>query len=168
MKTIRLHDAFITPNYFKSLSFSLDLSAYELLTERGISDAKGTATLEIRNSADIVSVRFFGELSYHTVCDRCLKQMEETLSFDYSKDVKIASGEAEDDFEGILLPPDKLFDYEQEVVTEVLISFPAKHLCYEDCKGLCPVCGCNLNEHKCSCVQKELDPRLEVLRNLKW
>ncbi len=166
MKTIRLHNALITPNYFKSISFEIDLSAEELLLERNIHNAKGTVTMEIRNTADIVTVRFFGSLPYNTVCDRCLSDVNEIFSFDYTKDVK--SGPKDETFDGIMLAGDDSFDYEQEVVTEVLISFPAKHLCSEDCKGLCPVCGCNQNEQTCSCVQKELDPRLEVLRNLKW
>lgn len=165
MKTIRLHDAIITPNYFKSISLPLDFSNEELLCERGIYEAKGDATIEIRNTADIVTVRVFGAVDYRTVCDRCLCDLKQTLTFDYTKDVKVTKDE---DFDGIRLAADESFDCEQEVVTEVLISFPAKHLCHEDCKGLCPVCGCNLNEQKCSCVQKELDPRLEVLRNLKW
>ena len=165
MKTIRLHDAIITPNYFKSFSLPLDFSNEELLSERGIQGAKGNATIEIRNTADIVTVRVFGQVDYRTVCDRCLCDLNQTLTFDYTKDVKVTKDE---DFDGIRLAADESFDCEQEVVTEVLISFPAKHLCREDCKGLCPVCGCNLNEQKCSCVQKELDPRLEVLRNLKW
>ena len=166
MKKIRLHEALITTGYFKSISFPLDLTEQELLTERRISDAKGEATMEIRNSADIVTVRFFGEIGYKTECDRCLEQMVQTLVFDYTKDVKKAI--EDDEFDGILLSGDESFDYEQEVVTEVLLSFPAKHLCQEDCKGLCPVCGCNLNERECSCNKKVPDPRLEALRNLKW
>ena len=166
MKTIRLHEALITPGYFKSISFPLDLSEQELLTERRITDARGEATMEIRNSADIVTVRFFGEIGYKTECDRCLVQLEKKLIFDYIKDVKKSCEDSE--FDGILLSGDESFDYEQEVVTEVLLSFPAKHLCDEDCKGLCPVCGCNLNERECACEKKVPDPRLEVLRNLKW
>ncbi len=166
MKTIRLHNALITPNYFKSVAFDIDLSTQELLLERGIQDAKGRVTMEIRNTADIVTVRFFGDISYVTRCDRCLCDLNRVFTFDYIKDVK--TGPKDDEFDGIMLAGDESFDYEQEVVTEVLISFPAKHLCSDDCKGLCPVCGCNQNEQECSCVQKELDPRLEVLRNLKW
>lgn len=165
MKTIRLHDALITPNYFKSISFPLELSREELLTERGITDAHGQATLEIRNTADIVTVRVFGSVDYKTFCDRCLKVIEQKLTFDYTKDVKV---QADDEFDGILLSADESFDYELEVITEVLLSFPAKHLCREDCKGLCPVCGCNQNDKKCSCEQRVPDPRLAALRDLKW
>ncbi len=166
MKTIRLHEALISPGYSKTISFPLDLSDQALLIERGILDAKGEATMCIRNSADIVTVRFFGEIKYKTECDRCLTPMAQVLVFDYTKDVKKICDD--EDFDGIILSADESFDYEQEVVTEVLLSFPAKHLCVDDCKGLCPVCGCNLNERECSCDKRVPDPRLEVLRNLKW
>ena len=37
-------------------------------------------------------------------------------------------------------------------------------VCDEDCKGLCPKCGKNLNQGECGCVVKEVDPRLAVLQ----
>lgn len=50
---------------------------------------------------------------------------------------------------------------------EFALSLPVKPLCREDCKGLCPTCGANLNEGSCGCVRDEGDPRLAVLRSLK-
>ncbi|MBI5671181.1 MAG: DUF177 domain-containing protein [Chloroflexi bacterium] len=49
---------------------------------------------------------------------------------------------------------------------EVLIIASRGLLCREDCKGLCPTCGTNLNESTCDCVQTAVDPRLAQLRNL--
>lgn len=43
-------------------------------------------------------------------------------------------------------------------------SLPMKVLCREDCKGLCSVCGCNLNETVCNCDTEVYDPRLAILR----
>lgn len=48
----------------------------------------------------------------------------------------------------------------------VMLSLPIKRLCREDCRGLCQVCGRNLNEGECGCVVEDIDPRLEVLRTL--
>jgi len=42
-----------------------------------------------------------------------------------------------------------------------------KKLCKEDCKGLCPRCGKNLNEDNCICTEKEIDPRWEPLEKLR-
>jgi len=49
---------------------------------------------------------------------------------------------------------------------EVLIITSRGLLCREDCKGLCPNCGTNLNNETCDCVQDAGDPRLAQLRNL--
>ena len=46
------------------------------------------------------------------------------------------------------------------------IELPFRLLCREDCKGLCPVCGANLNEMTCNCNTKQIDPRLEKLKML--
>lgn len=54
-----------------------------------------------------------------------------------------------------------------DLLLELLeLNFPSKFLCSDDCLGLCPTCGKNLNEGPCTCVKKELDPRLEPLRKL--
>ena len=46
------------------------------------------------------------------------------------------------------------------------VAIPMKPLCTPDCKGLCPVCGVNLNLETCTCERDRLDPRLEILKGL--
>lgn len=50
---------------------------------------------------------------------------------------------------------------------QVLLALPMNAICREDCKGLCAQCGQNLNEKKCGCEPKVVDPRLAVLKNIK-
>ena len=50
---------------------------------------------------------------------------------------------------------------------QTLLGLPTRPLCQEDCRGLCPVCGNNLNSTKCDCRMSIPDPRLVVLRSLK-
>jgi uncharacterized protein len=47
-----------------------------------------------------------------------------------------------------------------------LLELPMQHFCREDCKGLCPNCGKNLNEGACECPADDTDPRLSILRDL--
>jgi uncharacterized protein len=55
----------------------------------------------------------------------------------------------------------------EDVVREqVLLSLPSRTLCTEDCKGLCPRCGQNLNQAKCTCDSVPADPRWNALRGL--
>jgi uncharacterized protein len=44
---------------------------------------------------------------------------------------------------------------------------PLNPLCREDCKGLCPQCGTNLNTETCDCAQEWEDPRLAALKQFQ-
>jgi uncharacterized protein len=53
------------------------------------------------------------------------------------------------------------------VAEQLILALPSRALCREDCQGLCPRCGINLNFNGCDCAQPAGDPRLAVLRGLK-
>jgi uncharacterized protein len=54
-----------------------------------------------------------------------------------------------------------------EVVRQALfLAMPMNPICKDDCAGLCPQCGSNLNQEQCQCERDTVDPRLEVLRQL--
>jgi uncharacterized protein len=61
----------------------------------------------------------------------------------------------------------KVIDLDPLVREQLVLSLPAYPVCREDCKGLCPVCGANLNERECGCDRHVPDPRLAGLKNLK-
>ncbi len=48
----------------------------------------------------------------------------------------------------------------------ILLSLPVQPLCHEDCRGLCPHCGADLNQGACACTETRTDPRLQALRKL--
>ena len=50
---------------------------------------------------------------------------------------------------------------------QILLAIPMTPLCREECKGLCPVCGADLNAGECSCERGEIDPRWSALADLK-
>lgn len=95
-------------------------------------------------------------------CARCMKpveeafcvKMEETLA---QEGTQAAENEDVIVFSGYSVPLDEI------VLNSILISMPVRYLCREDCKGLCPTCGKDLNEGDCGCKREEIDPRLEVL-----
>lgn len=61
----------------------------------------------------------------------------------------------------------KHIDLDPIVREQVLLAVPMNAVCREDCKGLCPSCGQNLNEGKCGCDTRQVDPRLAALKNIK-
>ena len=79
-------------------------------------------------------------------CDRCLGGFEKNLFLDFEEEVAPAPN---DEYEFTYrMPRLKLDDV---IETYLLTNFPSKILCKEDCKGLCPKCGENLNDRDCKC-----------------
>ena len=108
-------------------------------------------------------------LSVIIPCDRCLEDVKREFELNCVKHVDVGLSDAElteeldesNFIDGYHLDVDKLLFH------EILSSWPTKVLCREDCKGLCPKCGTNLNESTCNCSQeKEVDSRLSVLLTL--
>jgi len=62
---------------------------------------------------------------------------------------------------------DQVADLTDMVRQELLLALPMKPLCSEECKGLCPRCGVNLNIETCDCRVKGMDSRWEGLKDLK-
>lgn len=100
-------------------------------------------------------------------CARCNKPVELPLQLTVSqrfarKDNPDAAWE-EDDTEPIT---NDRVDLEDVIFHEIQLSIPMKVLCREDCKGLCPVCGQDLNVGCCHCETRETDPRWDALKDL--
>lgn len=107
-------------------------------------------------------------------CDRCLEEVPTTIHFDIDKDLPL-NGEtvehaSEDDSEDEMDDTDYLIgfnlDIDRLVYREILVNWPMKVLCKEDCKGICKVCGHNLNKGECGCQRTELDPRMAAIQDV--
>jgi len=61
----------------------------------------------------------------------------------------------------------KVIDLDPFVREQILLALPGYPLCKDDCKGLCPACGANLNDRECGCDRHVPDPRWAALRNVK-
>lgn len=58
-------------------------------------------------------------------------------------------------------------DLDPVVREQVYLFLPMKCICREDCKGICPNCGRNLNQEECACTTKTAHPAFQVLKTLK-
>ena len=108
-----------------------------------------------------------GSVDMNIPCDRCLKPVLTSVSFDIDKDIDMqeTSGEIEDEEEKDYIDGYNL-DVDKLVFGEILLLIPGKTLCKEDCKGLCLRCGANLNEGECGCDRESLDPRMSVFKDI--
>ena len=87
-------------------------------------------------------------------CDRCLTQATKNQVHEF-----------EEEFDKAAVAED-LINVTELLRDELLAGQPMKNLCKADCKGLCPVCGANLNDGECGCKKFTIDPRLAALEDL--
>lgn len=119
---------------------------------------------EIANHAGVVTLDAVVSFTLSYDCDRCAAPTEKTMRVPmYHTLLRELSNDA--DWEDYIVVPDLQLDLTALVREDVLLSLPTKLLCKEDCQGLCPTCGKNLNDGPCGC-KKEIDPRLEGLLSL--
>ena len=103
------------------------------------------------------------------VCDRCLKPFKREVKENVHLFFRIVEPGEDVVFENeedviILREDEKDFDLSPIVAEYLSLSLPIKILCHEDCKGLCPVCGADLNIESCSCDREIIDSRWEGLK----
>jgi len=107
-------------------------------------------------------------LEFRASCDRCLTDVPVILNLDSERMVLSPEAEAkeEDDADEGGFMKDYQLDVEAFVQHEILVSWPTKILCKEDCKGICPVCGQDLNLGECGCDTFVPDPRMAVIQDI--
>lgn len=119
---------------------------------------------EITVRAGVVQLAAHATFVFHGRCDRCLSSFERTYDVPLEHTL-VATLEDEENDDYILLDQYQL-DLADLTMADILLELPYKNLCREDCQGLCPMCGKNLNEGLCGCTRKSVDPRLAVLGQL--
>ena len=151
-----------TPGKRLDFQFELDLSDMEFSGRYPISRPVAVSG-EVRNTAGILELTLNARSTLDAVCDRCGK------AFVQEKDVLFACMLAEElqneENDEIVLLEDGMVDVGDLARTAFILDMDTKTLCSEDCKGLCPRCGADLNLGPCSC-KKETDSRLAVLAKL--
>lgn len=98
-------------------------------------------------------------------CNRCLVETRKEFSHSISH-VLVNKLNDEEDFDDYIVVEGETLDLDELIYSDIILLIPQKYLCSEDCKGLCPTCGKNLNEGECACSKQQIDPRLEALRQL--
>ena len=116
------------------------------------------------NRAGLVKLSLATSFNFQKPCDRCGTDVNREFHYNFEHyPVTSLSGDQNDDY---IETPDYTIDIDGLVRDDILLELPSKYLCSDECKGLCPKCGANLNEKACGCTAKETDPRLEALRKL--
>ncbi|MGN1180499.1 MAG: YceD family protein [Suilimivivens sp.] len=165
---INLTDVFTSEGKVKKLSVSYDQESYSYMgSDFPVSDKSDIAITLTNIGTGCVLVEGNLELTLTIPCDRCLQSVMVPLSVAFTH--QVLSPEKED---AVSEEEDQNFvsgyelDTEALINNEILINMPVKVLCREDCKGICPVCGHNLNEGECGCDRFVPDPRMAAIKDI--
>ena len=159
---IDLKPILYAPGKHLDFQFSLDLSDMEFAGRYPISrpvEVEGAVT----NTADLLELELTARTTLDAVCDRCGKEFSQDKAVTYR--CLLAEELQSEDNDEIVLLEDGEVDAGDLARTAFILGMDTKTLCSEDCKGLCPRCGADLNLGPCGCG-KETDPRLAVLAKL--
>lgn len=165
---IKLNVASIKKELVGKLKFNLEVSGAELALVPAEIDLSGPVVIDgsLTNTGEVLLLQAELTTSVKRNCARCLS------AFTVNTEVSVLEEYYPLTVQGTT---EDVFFYENDVVdvTEalreaLLLAEPLQPLCHEDCRGLCPKCGCNLNQESCACSKQSVDPRLAVLKNLKF
>jgi uncharacterized protein len=140
-------------------------SEYQLPSELGIDVSY------YRSGSDLF---FHGSLRgrVRATCGRCLEEYEFALDLPLTlvlaprEETAGVARELSADDVALTFYEGKEVDLTPLVYEQILLALPTRPLCHDDCRGLCPSCGANLNLARCTCAPASAIPRLAVLRDL--
>jgi len=144
-------------------AYELDLTGLDWNGGRPVTKPVAV-TGEVRNKAGALFLNAALTAELSLVCDRCAKPFSRIKTVEYEALVSPELEDKEND-EIVCLPPNSALELDELLTQVFILNLDTKNLCSEDCKGLCPGCGADLNHEVCRC-RKEIDPRLAKLAEL--
>ena len=168
---MQIHLSDITDSEGKHIQLQLDLDLDKISFQMGDYPIleKTPIELDITNIGNkVLEMKGTGAGVVGIPCDRCLEQVAVKIPYEIDQKLDMKKSDAErvqdldenDYLTGMDLDVDRL------VYLEVLMSWPLKVLCREDCKGICSRCGKNLNKGFCGCAEEPKDPRMAAISDI--
>jgi uncharacterized protein len=145
-------------------SIEFDLGFQRLSDDLSVNAVGGR--LDLLHTDEGVLVQGILSVAVDLECGRCLIPVSQTITIEVDEQFVSSSPSASDGDQVYLIDPDHHLDMRPILRDQVIVSTPMHVLCVDDCLGLCPSCGKNLNEGPCDCQLDDIDPRLAVLRTL--
>lgn len=123
-------------------------------------------TGQIVNIGGSLELEAEGRANLSLTCDRCVESFETEIPFQIQERFKKEDNTGEEENPDITILEGTSIDLAELAYDALVLSIPTKVLCKEDCKGICPICGQNLNLGVCDCDDRPTDPRFDVLDKL--
>ena len=166
---VNLTDVFTNEGQVQEQTVSYDADTFT--SQSGTFSIKESSPVALRLSnigRSKALVQGSARLTFGLACDRCLRDVDYT--FDLSFDTVVISpdytGEDAEEEAASELMEGYHLNVDELIKNELLLNWPMKVLCREDCKGICKSCGKNLNDGECGCDDFVPDPRMAAIKDL--
>ena len=165
---INLSDVFKEQGKVERVTTVIEMTEYKTGITYEITD-KSEAQWTLTNiEPGRVKIEGSAKLVFAANCDRCLKKVK--VELDLAPERYVVPPESldptDEEVDDLSFMEGYNLNVETLLYNEIMENWPAKILCREDCKGLCLVCGRNLNEGECGCDRFVPDPRLAGIQDL--
>jgi len=147
----------------KAFSGNVELGAFDYMGSMLAFDEPLSVNGVVHSVGGALEIKAEITGEYTTECSRCGCPVRETLRAELFESV---DDEFSDIDEECIVVSGNIIDISGSIDACIFGSIPLQFLCGEDCKGLCPVCGTDLNKNECNCEEEVYDPRFAIFRKL--
>ena len=154
------------------IDYALPVSAEDMAGTVNLSGVTFTAPAKvsgvITDNAGYMRMTLSVVLPYVALCARCACEVDGEFVMDFERTVvpKGMIEDAEEKEEDFVVVENGMLDIDEQLSEILLLDFPTRVLCKEDCKGLCHKCGKDLNEGDCDCPKVDLNPAFAKLLSM--
>lgn len=148
---------------------TLDMDSYESkLGSFRLGNSKEVELLVTNIGDRKLSIEAKCDLSVYIPCDRCLEDVKTDFNINFTKEIDMNLTQADrlNELDESDYISDCDLDVDKLIYNEILVNWPMKVLCRQDCKGICNTCGANLNNGDCGCDRTVLDPRMAAIQDI--
>ena len=165
---VNLSDVLTSEGKVETVTVPLEMTSFKSRLGEFLITQKSPVAFTFTNiDVDKAKVEGSAEIKFETRCDRCLTEVATVLSLEFDRVVTSPGTATEDEEEDELgFMEGYQFDVEAFVYHEIMLNWPVKILCQDECKGVCPVCGQNLNKKDCGCDTFVPDPRMAAIKDI--
>jgi len=164
---VNLSDVLTTADKTEDVSATLDMETYDCRLGSFKVVRKDPVRLHASNTGSgkaNIDVKAFVILLMS--CDRCLRDVEHTFDLSFSVEVQAPSDIIDEEADENAFMEGYQLNVESLISKEILMNWPMKVLCKADCKGICKVCGKDLNMGQCDCDSFVPDPRMAAIKDI--
>ncbi|MBE6600227.1 MAG: DUF177 domain-containing protein [Ruminococcaceae bacterium] len=148
------------------IEVDFELSPFEI--NGAIIDSNIKVVGDIVDTAGYMQLSLSVSFDYHGECARCLSPVESTFVTEFVRTAvsegTLSDEQVEDNVDEYVIIENGQLDIDGQICEELILDFPMRLLCSEDCPGLCPKCGKKKRDGDCGCDLTERDPRWDALR----